>query len=182
MSSIEYIDIPTSPVSYAVFSFIGLACLIFIYGSYGFLLSIIQFLRVGPRNFFKKNDRPKPPDALMDSVYGEHQMIKLKSSGISLHYVSKGLPNQPMIVFLHGFPECWYSWKNQLKYFSKDYRVVAIDQRGYGLSSKLPFVSDYTLETLAGDIADVIEQLGYESCIIVGQDWGGLVAWTIAML
>jgi pimeloyl-ACP methyl ester carboxylesterase len=87
-----------------------------------------------------------------------------------------------MILFVHGFPECWYSWRNQMKYFSKDYRVVAIDQRGYGLSSKPPFISDYRVETLAGDVADVIEQLGYESCILVGHDWGGFVAWTTAML
>lgn len=65
-----------------------------------------------------------------------------------------------MILFVHGFPECWYSWRSQMKYFSKDYRVVAIDQRGYGVSSKPPFVQDYRLETLAGDVADVIEQLG----------------------
>jgi pimeloyl-ACP methyl ester carboxylesterase len=87
-----------------------------------------------------------------------------------------------MILFVHGFPECWYSWRNQMKYFSKEYRVVAIDQRGYGLSTKPRFVADYRVEILAGDVADVIEQLGYESCILVGHDWGGLVAWTTAML
>ena len=65
-----------------------------------------------------------------------------------------------MILFLHGFPECWYSWRHQLKYFTKDYRVVAIDQRGYGLSSKPPFIADYRIEILAGDVADVIEQFG----------------------
>jgi len=65
-----------------------------------------------------------------------------------------------MILFVHGFPECWYSWRNQMKYFSKDYRVVAIDQRGYGLSTKVPYVHDYRVEVLAGDVADVIEQLG----------------------
>ena len=88
-----------------------------------------------------------------------------------------------------------------MQYFAKDYRVVAIDQRGYGLSSKPPFVADYRIETLAGDVADVIEQLGsftnilcslhttgclsyvgYESCILVGHDWGGAVAWTTTML
>ena len=87
-----------------------------------------------------------------------------------------------MILFVHGFPECWYAWRNQMKYFSKDYRVVAIDQRGYGLSSKPPSVADYSMEVLAGDVADLIEQLGYESCILVGHDWGGLVAWATAIM
>ena len=75
-----------------------------------------------------------------------------------------------MILFLHGFPECWYSWRHQLKYFTKDYRVVAIDQRGYGLSSKPPFIADYRIETLAGDVADVIEQLGWNFITLVSFD------------
>lgn len=75
-----------------------------------------------------------------------------------------------MILFLHGFPECWYSWRHQLKYFIKDYRVVAIDQRGYGLSSKPPFVADYRIETLAGDVADVIEQLGWPFILLLSFD------------
>lgn len=87
-----------------------------------------------------------------------------------------------MILFLHGFPECWYSWRFQMKHFSREYRVVAIDQRGYGLSSKLPFIADYQIDLLAGDVADIIEQLGYENCVLVGHDLGGLVAWTTAML
>ena len=69
-----------------------------------------------------------------------------------------------------------------MKYFAKDYRVVAIDQRGYGLSTKPSYVGDYKIEILASDVADVIEQLGYESCVLVGHDWGGIVAWTTAML
>ncbi|CAF0755118.1 unnamed protein product [Didymodactylos carnosus] len=112
-----------------------------------------------------------PPERATSSEYGQHAMIKLKSSDVTLHYISKGLPNQPMILFVHGFPECWYSWRFQLKYFSKKYRVVAIDTRGYGLSSKPLYVSDYTAHELAGDVADVIEQLGYDTCILVGHDW-----------
>jgi len=69
-----------------------------------------------------------------------------------------------------------------MKHFASKYRVVAIDQRGYGLSSKPPYVADYKAATLASDVADVIEQLGYESCILVGHDWGGAVAWMTAML
>jgi len=69
-----------------------------------------------------------------------------------------------------------------MKHFSNKYRVVAIDARGYGLSSKPHFVADYRSEVLAGDIADIIEQLGYESCVLVGHDWGGMIAWMTAIL
>ncbi|CAF0857293.1 unnamed protein product [Rotaria sp. Silwood1] len=176
------IDVSATPVSIVAYSFIGITYLAILYGIYGALFTFFQFLRVGRKRFFQRVDRPSPPSKAMDPIYGNHEMIKLKSSGISLHYVSKGLPNQRMLLFVHGFPECWYSWRNQIKHFSKKYRVVAIDQRGYGLSSKPPFVSDYRLEALAGDVADVIEQLGYESCVLVGHDSGGYVVWATAVL
>lgn len=65
-----------------------------------------------------------------------------------------------MILFIHGFPECWFSWRHQMKHFSKKFRVVAIDIRGYGLSSKPSNTDDYRIETLVKDVADLIEQLG----------------------
>lgn len=133
------------------------------------------------QSFFRRVERPTPPAQATDPVYGKHEMIKLKSSGVTLHYVSKGSSDQPLMLFVHGFPECWFTWRYQLKYFSKDYRVVAIDQRGYGLSSKLPNISDYKVELLARDVADIVEQLGYKSCVLVGHDWGAIVSWTVAM-
>jgi len=62
------------------------------------------------------------------------------------------------------------------------FRVVAIDQRGYGLSSKPSNVSDYKIELLARDIADIVDQLGYKSCVLVGHDWGAIVAWGVSIL
>lgn len=171
-----------SSTSILLHSSIGLAWAIVLYGIYGSIMTFLRLIRLGSKRFFRRVDRSTPPPRALDSIYGTHEMIKLKSSGMSLHYVSKGVPNQPMILFLHGFLECWYSWRNQMKHFSKNYRVVAIDQRGYGLSSKAPFVYDYRIEALAGDVADVIEQLGYESCVLVGHDMGGMVAWATAML
>jgi len=154
----------------------------FFYGTLGTILTFLLFLRLGRKKFFQRVQRPTPPAQATDPVYGKHEMIKLKSSGVTLHYVSKGSSTQPLMLFVHGFPECWYTWRRQIKYFSKHYRVVAIDQRGYGLSSKPPNVEDYKRETLARDIADIIEQLGYKSCILVGHDWGAIVSWTVAML
>ncbi|CAF2933575.1 unnamed protein product [Rotaria sp. Silwood2] len=180
--SLPNIDVSATPVSIVAYSFIGITYLAVLYGIYGALCTFFQFIRVGRKRFFQRVDRPSPPSKATDPIYGNHEMIKLKSSGISLHYVSKGLPSQPMLLFVHGFPECWYSWRYQMKHFSKIYRVVAIDQRGYGLSSKPPFAFDYRIEALAGDVADVIEQLGYTSCTLIGHDSGGYVAWATALL
>jgi hypothetical protein len=74
----DYIEIPATPVSTVVYSFIGLTCLSFLYGIYGFLLALIQFLRFRPKRFFKKVDRPIPPAKAKDPIYGAHEMIKLK--------------------------------------------------------------------------------------------------------
>ena len=78
----------------------------------------------------------------------------------------------------------WYSWRSQLKYFSKQYRVVAIDMRGFGESGK-PAPSWFTSQNYAApllmeDVRGVIEGLGYKSCVLVAHDWGGAVAWGFA--
>jgi pimeloyl-ACP methyl ester carboxylesterase len=84
------------------------------------------------------------------------------------------------MLLLHGFPEFWFSWRHQLKAFSKDYHVVAVDMRGYGDSDKPDGVASYTLDKLGKDIADLIPALGYSACVLVGHDWGGAVAWRVA--
>ncbi|CAF1022012.1 unnamed protein product [Rotaria sordida] len=170
------------PISVKILMLIGQIILACIYGTFGTILTVLLFLRIGPKKFFRRVDRPSPPAQATDPVYGEHGMIKLKSSNVTLHYVSKGSSDHPLMLFVHGFPECWYTWRYQIKYFSKNYRVVAIDQRGYGLSSKPSNIGDYKVETLVRDIADIIEQLGYKSCVLVGHDWGALVSWACAML
>jgi hypothetical protein len=74
----DYIEIPASPVSMVVYSFIGLNCLAFLYGIFGALLTFFRFLRLGSKRFFKRVDRPTPPSKAMDPIYGTHDMIKLK--------------------------------------------------------------------------------------------------------
>lgn len=159
----------------------GSLVFVYIYGILGTLLTVLLFFKVGPTKFFRRVQRPEIPIQALDPTYGKHNMITLKSSGEKLHYVSKGSSDQPLMLFVHGFPECWYTWRYQMTHFSSNYRVVAIDQRGYGLSSKPSQVKDYKVDILARDIADVIEQLGYQSCVLVGHDWGGVVAWATAI-
>jgi pimeloyl-ACP methyl ester carboxylesterase len=83
-------------------------------------------------------------------------------------------------VMIHGFPDFWYSWRDQMAALSSDYYVVAIDQRGYNLSDKPKGVENYDMRLLVGDVIAVIKHLGREKAIIVGHDWGGAVSWTLA--
>jgi len=102
------------------------------------------------------------------------------NNGVKIHYASLG--KGPLIVMIHGFPDYWYTWRDQMEGLSANFQVVAIDQRGYNLSDKPKGVENYALQILVSDVVAVIKQLGRERAIIVGHDWGGIVAWTLAMM
>jgi pimeloyl-ACP methyl ester carboxylesterase len=84
-------------------------------------------------------------------------------------------------MFVHGFPEFWYEWKDQLAEFGKDYKAVAPDMRGYNLSSKLADVDQYQVKYLIEDLRALAEKLGHKKFILVAHDWGGAIAWAFAM-
>jgi pimeloyl-ACP methyl ester carboxylesterase len=98
---------------------------------------------------------------------------------IRLHYVIAG--KGELIMFLHGFPEFWYEWKNQLAEFGRDYQAVAPDMRGYNLSSKPSDVEQYKTKYLVEDIRALAEHLGHKKFFLVAHDWGGGVAWPFAI-
>ena len=100
------------------------------------------------------------------------------ANGVRLHYVAAG--NGPLMLMLHGFPEFWYSWRYQISEFSQDYRVVALDLRGYNESGKPKNPAAYQMSVLVDDIRAVIQALGYERAIVMGHDWGGAIAWNFA--
>jgi pimeloyl-ACP methyl ester carboxylesterase len=102
------------------------------------------------------------------------------SGGVKIHYAALGDKKNPLVVMIHGFPDFWYSWRDQMAALSSDYYVVAIDQRGYNLSDKPKGVENYDMRLLVGDVIAVIKHLGREKAIIVGHDWGGAVSWTLA--
>ncbi len=102
----------------------------------------------------------------------------LISNGIKLHYVTQG--EGPLVLLLHGFPEFWYSWRHQIPVLAANFKVVALDLRGYNESDKPPDASSYALEELILDIEGVISGLGYARCYLVGHDWGGFLAWAVA--
>jgi pimeloyl-ACP methyl ester carboxylesterase len=98
----------------------------------------------------------------------------------SLHYIEAG--DGPLIVLLHGFPEFWFGWRLQIAPLAaRGFRVVAPDLRGYNLSSRPDDVEAYTADKLADDIVGLVRERGAESALLVGHDWGGTVAWTMAM-
>lgn len=105
----------------------------------------------------------------------------VKTNGITLHVAAAGPEDGPLIVLLHGFPEFWFGWKNQIKPLADaGYRVIAPDQRGYNLSDKPDGIDAYRIDTLRDDIIGLITQFTDEKAIVIGHDWGGAVAWHLA--
>jgi pimeloyl-ACP methyl ester carboxylesterase len=100
---------------------------------------------------------------------------------VRLHYVEAG--EGPLVVLLHGFPEYWAGWRQQIPALAgRGFRVVAPDMRGYNLSSKPKGVAAYDIEVLAGDVAGLIrERGGGERALLAGHDWGAAVAYATAM-
>jgi pimeloyl-ACP methyl ester carboxylesterase len=109
----------------------------------------------------------------------QHQTVTL--NGVTIHYVVAG--EGPTILFLHGFPEFWYAWKEQLAAFSADHQVVAPDLRGYNLSGKPAEVEAYTLPHLLADVQGLLDHVSPgRPAVLVGHDWGGIIAWAFAAL
>jgi pimeloyl-ACP methyl ester carboxylesterase len=111
-----------------------------------------------------------------------HHYIQL--DGIRMHYVQVG-HGPKLLVLLHGFPECWWSWRHQLRLFRDDpalaarFTVVAPDMRGYNQTDRPSW--GYELDVLAQDIVSLIHGLGHARAIVAGHDWGGNIAWALAI-
>lgn len=107
----------------------------------------------------------------------------IETNGIRLHCAIQGPEEGPArgtILMVHGFPEFWYCWKNQIPPLSRHYRVVAPDLRGYNLSDKPEGVDQYKPRVICADLAGLITALGEKNVILVAHDWGGAVAWAFA--
>jgi pimeloyl-ACP methyl ester carboxylesterase len=102
-------------------------------------------------------------------------------AGTRIHCIEAG--KGPLVLLVHGFPESWYSWRHQIPALAAaGSRVVAIDVRGYGRSSKPLAVEDYRMVRLVADNVGLVSALGAETATIIGHDWGAPIAWTTAML
>lgn len=111
------------------------------------------------------------------SDLGEHGFAD--SDGVKIHYVTAG--EGPLLVMIHGFPDFWYSWRHQMPQLSRHFQVVAIDQRGYNRSDQPEGADNYRMNKLVGDVRAVVRHFEQDKAIIVGHDWGGMVAWSFAM-
>jgi pimeloyl-ACP methyl ester carboxylesterase len=120
-----------------------------------------------------------PVDQSVVLVEGPWQHREVTANGIRFHVAEHGPADGPLVVLLHGFPEFWWSWRHQLVALGEaGYRAVAPDLRGYGASDKPP--RGYDGYTLSSDVAGMIRALGASDAAVVGHDWGGVVAWTVA--
>lgn len=120
-----------------------------------------------------------PARAPEDDVFDRVKHGYADSKGVKIHYATLG--EGPLVVMIHGFPDFWYSWRHQMAVLSKNYQVVAVDQRGYNLSDKPKGKEQYDIALLVDDVLAVLKHFKQDKAVIVGHDWGGLVAWRFAM-
>jgi pimeloyl-ACP methyl ester carboxylesterase len=103
------------------------------------------------------------------------------ANGARFHVAEAGAHDAPLVVLLHGFPEFWWSWRDQVPALAEHgFRAVAMDLRGYGGSDKTP--RGYDPITLGQDVAAVVKALGARDAVLVGHGWGGYVAWATAVM
>ncbi|KAL7637217.1 UNVERIFIED_CONTAM: hypothetical protein RMT77_011929 [Armadillidium vulgare] len=145
--------------------------------SFLILLRLTYYIILDGLNVFKVKCIDVPPFIINDSRLGKHGYIQLKKQAVKLHYVEKGDRSNPLMLLLHGFPECWLSWRHQLKEFSTNYWVVAVDMRGYGESDKPKGKKNYDINVIVEDIKEMVMELGSSKTVIVGHDWGSVIAW-----
>ena len=113
-------------------------------------------------------------DAIVTHHYADND-------GVKIHYVKAGKTG-PLVVMLHGFPDFWYTWNEQIIALENTHRVVAMDLRGYNRSDKPKGTNQYSISKLVSDVKAVILDVGEKRAVIIGHDWGGMVAWNFAMM
>jgi pimeloyl-ACP methyl ester carboxylesterase len=107
-----------------------------------------------------------------------HSLIA--ANGARFHVAECGASDDPLVLFLHGFPEFWWAWRHQLPVVAAaGYRAVAMDLRGYGASDKTP--RGYDPHTAAADVSGMIRSLGATDAVVVGHGWGGFIGWSAAV-
>ncbi len=117
----------------------------------------------------------------MNRTTFQHRIIA--SNGINMKIVEAGPASGPCVVLIHGWPESWYSWRHQLDVLAKaGYRVVAPDMRGYGDTDVPPEIESYNILNLVLDIVGILDECGAEQAVLIGHDWGALIAWHCALV
>ncbi len=119
------------------------------------------------------------PLTLPDGTQATSRRVEI--GGLALHVLEAGPADGPPVVLLHGFPEFWFGWRHQIGPLARaGYRVIAPDGRGYNLSDKPKGLDAYRLVCLTRDVVALADALGVGRFGLVGHDWGGIVAWSVA--
>jgi len=161
----------------SIFYLIGVAVAPFI-----IIPLVLKIVLKGPvSNLWKKDKFVKAPEIPGSNPAYQHDFVTTKSK-MKFHYVHTGEYGKPLMLCLHGFPECWYSWRHVLDNYGDRFHVVAIDLRGYGDSDKPNGITSYHMKYLTNDVSELVSALGYEKCVLVGHDWGGVITWETAHL
>ena len=112
----------------------------------------------------------------------DFERLTIAANGLRFHALAAGPADGPLLVLLHGFPETSHGWNREIAPLAAaGFRVVAPDQRGIGLSSKPAGAAAYRIDLLAADIVAIVRALGRERAQVAGHDWGGVVAWQVAI-
>ncbi|MDT7734578.1 MAG: hypothetical protein QOE12_1752, partial [Mycobacterium sp.] len=120
-----------------------------------------------------------------ESVSDSHPITErtIDTNGVQLHTLEAGEAGAPVVVLAHGFPELAYSWRHQIPALAAaGYHVLAPDQRGYGHSASPASIGDYNVGDLSGDLIGLLDDVGAETAVFVGHDWGAPVVWSSAQL
>ncbi|XP_053670298.1 epoxide hydrolase 3-like [Anopheles nili] len=136
---------------------------------------LVLFVTKPHKKPWAQKERSAPPACLQNHGCGEDKYQN--ANGIRIHYVESGDRSKPLMVFVHGFPEFWFSWRHQMKEFSKDYWVVAMDMRGYGDTEKPQYRYAYRIDNMTDDIRCLVRALGRQKFTLVAHDWGAVVGW-----
>jgi pimeloyl-ACP methyl ester carboxylesterase len=116
------------------------------------------------------------------SMIGDFGQVRVKlATGVELDVVDMGPRDGPVLIFLHGFPESHRTWRHQLPHFANHFRCIAPDQRGYRGSSKPEGADAYSPDKLVADIFALADALGVDDFTVIGHDWGGAIAWGVAL-
>ncbi|KAM0878458.1 hypothetical protein ACQ4PT_034869 [Festuca glaucescens] len=121
----------------------------------------------------------------MEADQGAAAVIRhrtVAANGISVHVAEAGPEDGKAVLFLHGFPELWYSWRHQMAHLAaRGYRCVAPDLRGYGATDAPPDVGAYSAFHVVGDAVALLDALGLTKVFVVGHDWGAIIAWYLCL-
>ncbi|MFT4861056.1 MAG: pimeloyl-ACP methyl ester carboxylesterase [Pseudohongiellaceae bacterium] len=146
------------------------------------LLTCLLLIHAGALNAQQPNTGQRSNDMTEMSPVAGVSFRMIESNGITMRIAEAG-SSGPLLLMAHGWPESWYNWRHQMTYFANaGYRVVAPDMRGYGQTDAPEGVESYDIVTLAADMVGILDALGEEKAVMVGHDWGSIVAWNTVLM